>query len=469
MPAEEIETRIRAARAAQALWRETPLIDRIRAIRALWARLRAKAPEICRTLHEETGKPLAEIEMMELAGAELLVKHFTRSAYGALGDQAVPRPWPLMNKRAYVRYVPRGLVALITPFNYPFMLPLGDAVPALLAGDAVLLKPSEWTPRTALLLESIALESGALPKGLLQVFTGGGEVGQALIAEADMVVFTGSTRTGKLVAKAAAERLIPCVLELGGKHAMIVCADAALPRAVKAAVWGRMANCGQTCVGVERVLVEREAYKPFVDAVLAETAKLRQGVESHYDLDVGRLIFPGQAARVAEHIEDARGKGALVVGDGVVDAAKGLVRPTVVADATWRMKIMHEETFGPVLPIMPVGSAEEAVALANESPLGLSGSVWSEDGERARRLGERLEVGQLGLNDCMGHYAIGGLPFGGFKQSGLGRRHGEEGLRMFCQTQSVLEHEWPSDAPEPWWFPYSRLKARLVALLARLS
>lgn len=466
---EEIGARVEKARRAWKIWFQVPLLERIRTVRRFWKGVQAQQDGLVRVLHDETGKPLAEIEQMEIGGGSLVVKYFTRNGYRLLKDQPAPHPWVMFNKRTFIRYIPRGLVGLITPWNFPLMIPLGDTVPALIAGNAVLLKPSEWTPKTALYLEHLFERSGLFPEGLFQVLTGDGRVGQTLLESVDMVLFTGSTRTGRQVAQAAAARLIPAVLELGGNHSMIVFKDAALGRAAKAAVWGRFANCGQACVGVERVFVEAEVYEPFVKAVTREVSALRQGTEAHHDLDVGRMIFPGQLKTVARHLEDARAKGARIVGEGIVDLERLLVAPTLVVDAAPDMLCMQEETFGPVLPIAPVSSAEEAVEMSNAGPLGLSGSLWTRDLQKAEQLGREFQVGLVGVNDLMGHYVVCSLPFGGMKDSGVGRRHGEEGLRMFCHPQSVIVHEWPANISELWWFPYSLLKKKLLSWIAYFS
>lgn len=249
---------------------------------------------------------------------------------------------------------------------------------------------------------------------------------------------------------------------------MIVFKDADLQRASKAAVWGSFANCGQLCVGVERVYVEAEIHDRFLEAVRAETAKLRQGLEGE-DTDIARLIFPPQLEHVQGQLEDARSKGAHVIGGEVLDAERLMMKPAIVSGARHEMKIMTEETFGPVMPIMKVTRGEDAIRLSNEGPFGLAASLWTRDLAKAERLGASVEAGLLSINDLLSHYAVCSLPFGGMKSSGIGRRHSDEGLRMFCNQQSVFIHEWPASAPELWWFPYDKFKTRLVSMASRFT
>jgi acyl-CoA reductase-like NAD-dependent aldehyde dehydrogenase len=287
--------------------------------------------------------------------------------------------------------------------------------------------------------------------------------GEAVIDASDLVLFTGSTATGRAVATRAAARLIPVILELGGKHPMIVCADAPLERAAAGAVWGALSNNGQVCVGVERVFVEAAAHDAFVEKVRARMAGLR--VEPGPDAEIGRFVFPPLLDRVQAQLEDARRKGATVIGGEVLDRAGLRMAPALVLNATMDMAVMTQETFGPVIPVMKVDRAEEAVALANAGSEGLAASVWSADSERAARLAASLDAGMIGVNEPGTHYAMGSLPFGGVKSSGMWRRHGDEGLLALTQAQSLIEHEWPLDMPDPWWFPRD---PRVVAVLRRL-
>ncbi|MEQ1920420.1 MAG: aldehyde dehydrogenase family protein, partial [Elusimicrobiota bacterium] len=252
----EIAAKADSARHAAAVWRRRTVEERVKVLRDLWKALSARRLEIRAVVHEETGKPLVEVDLMELGAAGLLVDWMTAAAPRILGDKAASKPWSLFNKRAYERRVPRGVIGLITPWNMPFLIPFGDAFAAMLAGNAVLLKPSEWTTKTALWLETAVTATSLLPTGLLSVVPGGAAAGEAVIDASDMTVFTGSTKTGRAVAVRAAGQLKPVILELGGKHPMIVLADASLERAAAAAVWAGFSNAGQVCVGGERVFVE---------------------------------------------------------------------------------------------------------------------------------------------------------------------------------------------------------------------
>lgn len=466
---DEVFERAAQARASQELWRRYTLSERIQRLRDLWGEVLKAKTKLLHIVHEETGKPPQEIESTEIAAVELTLKHFTRFAHRILGDAAVPKPWFYLNKRAYVHHVPRGVVGIITPWALPIQIPYGDTFAALLAGNAVLLKPSEWTPRTALFLSDLAHSSGLLPDGLLHVILGGAETGAAVVEACDMIAFTGSSEAGRRVAKAAAERLKPAVLELSGKHAMVVLKDAPLNRAVKAAVWGAFAQSGHTCVSVEQVFVHEQVYQEFCELAAAELSSIRQSAEFGVEADMGRIGTPQRYAVVLDAISDAREKGARIIGGEIKDADHLLVSPALILDANMSMKAMRDEIFGPVLAIMKVRSTEEAVSRANENAYGLSASVWSRDVARAEALARFMSFGLVSVNELSVHPLVCGLPFGGAKESGSGRRNSDEGLRMYCQPQSVVIHEWPPDFAEINWFPYSKTKARALSWLSRLA
>ena len=355
---------------------------------------------------------------------------------------------------------------MIGPWNYPLTNNFGDAIPALAAGNAVVLKPSQVTPLTSLLLAEGIRECG-LPHDAIQVVIGGGDAAQLLIDEVDFVMFTGSTATGKKVMARAADTLTPVGLELGGKDPMIVLADADLERAANAATYYSMQNGGQTCVSVERVYVEAPIYDRFVDAVTERVKALRQGPPSGpASVEVGAITFAPQLDVVREHVEQARQAGARITAGGHVREGGGrFFEPTVLADVDHSMTAMTEETFGPTVPIMKVADAEEAIRLANDSPYGLGSSVWTKDRARGEAIARRLESGYACVNDANVNYFAFELPMGGWKDSGLGVRHGAAGIRKYTRQQAILVTRFAMKR-DVHYFPY---KAGTTKLLGRLT
>ncbi|MEK7388920.1 MAG: aldehyde dehydrogenase family protein [Elusimicrobiota bacterium] len=463
----EIAAKAAAARRASQVWSRNTIAQRVRALRSLWRALAHRREEIAFVVNEDIGKPFVEFELMEFAVAGLLVNWMTSAAERVLGDKGVRRPWIFFNKRAYERRVPYGVVSVITPWNMPFLIPFGDAFAAMLAGNSVLLKPSPHATKTALWLEAAVAATGFLPEGIFSVVSGDAETGERLVDAADLTLFTGSAKTGRAVAGRAASQLKPAILELGGKHSMIVLGDAPLERAAAAAVWGACANSGQLCVSIERIFVEAGVYDRFVELLRPRVSALRASPDGR-GADLGRLALPAGLERVVSQLEDARQKGARVIGGDILDREKLLLSPALVVDARLDMRVMLEETFGPVIAVMRVAHAEEAVALNNAGAEGLSASVWTNDLAKGERLAALLEVGMVGVNEPATHYAFGGLPFGGMKQSGIGRRHGDQGLLALTQAQSVIVHEWPSSGSDPWWFPYDEVKSGFLRRLLGL-
>ena len=463
---------VERARAAQPAWGALPFGERGRILRRLARALRDDATFLD-TLMSESGKPRYEAEGMELFYTLELTRFYTgRAGRRALADE-LRGPMVFANKRARVVRHPRGVVVVIGPWNWPLLNNYADCVAPLAAGNAVVLKPSEHTPLTSLRVAALARAAG-VPDGVFQVVTGRGDAGAALTALADMIFFTGSASTGKQVAKAAAERLVPVVLELGGKSPMIVLADADLPRAAHAAVWSGFANSGQVCIRTERVLVEASVADRFINLAATEIARLRQAPSplaspDAADVDVGAMTFVPQIEHAERHIADAVARGGRVVTGGKRrnDLPGRFFAPTLIADATPEMDVMREETFAPVLPVMRVADAEAALRIANASPMGLSGSVWSQDARRASALARRLDAGSVCVNDVLMNYFIVEAPLGGIKASGMGFRHGTEGLRQFCRIETIVE-----DRPLLGWlsrllgrelaFPYRRRSLRLL-------
>jgi acyl-CoA reductase-like NAD-dependent aldehyde dehydrogenase len=339
-----------------------------------------------------------------------------------------------------------------------------------MAGNAVVVKPSELTPLSAQFGAELVTRAG-FPEHLYQVIIGRGDTGEALIDHADMIAFTGSVDTGKRVMRRAAERLIPVSLELGGKDPMIVLRDADLARAAGACVWGALMNGGQTCTSIERVYVEAPVYQLFVDAVAAKVRALRQG-PSEQEVDLGSMTSEAQLHKIEAQVADAVARGAkAIVGGRRNPSFEGLYyEPTVLVDVDPSMAIVKEETFGPVIPILKVKDAEEALRMANDSPYGLSGSIFSASPGEARRLAERLQSGSVCINDALVNFIIPEAPMGGIKDSGFGYRHGAEGIRKFCQQKTIVIHRFGPKEEFP-WYPASAKKTRrlrhLLALLCR--
>lgn len=424
--------------------------------------------ELATLLQLETGKPWQEASL-EIPIVVDLINYYGTRAGSFLGDEH-PRPHGLTTaaKRLSVGYRPYPLVGVICPWNFPLMIGLVDSLPALLAGAAVLLKPSELTP-----LATARAVQGWQDIGAPDVFaclTGAGDVGAALVDTVDYVQFTGSTTTGRRIAVRAAERLIPCSLELGGKDAMLVLDDADLERAANAAVWGAMFNAGQACVSVERVYVDATVYDDFVARVVEKVGALRQGGdEARYTAEVGALASPAQLATVEGQVADALAHGATAATGGRRSALGGtFYEPTVLLGVDHTMQAMQEETFGPTLPIMAVSGEEEAIRLANDSRYGLSASVWTADAARGRRVARRLEAGSVNVNDVFANLFTFPVPHAGWKQSGLGARlGGAYAVRKYCRTQAVTETRIAPRA-ELLWYPYTARKGRFAAALLRL-
>jgi acyl-CoA reductase-like NAD-dependent aldehyde dehydrogenase len=388
-----------------------------------------------------------------------------RAGAEILSAEKIPMSqWFLKTKRSAFVYEPLGVIGVISPWNYPWSIPMGEVALALMAGNGVVLKPASLTP---LIGERIAqvFERAGVPSGLVRVVHGPGTGAALAESTVGKVFFTGSVETGRSVAEACARRLKGCVLELGGKDPMIVCADADIERAANAAVFWSMQNAGQTCISVERCYVEEPIHDRFVELVGERARALRQGVPGEFgSVDVGSFINPPQIEIVEEHVNDAVKKGARVVSGGHRREGEGTYyEPTVLADVDHTMECMTEETFGPTLPIMKVADADEAVRLANDSPYGLGASVFSRDAARGEAIARRLEAGAANVNDAMINYTVLELPMGGAKTSGIGSRHGAGGIRKYCSQQAIVVTAKLAMKKELFMFPYKSRTSRMLA------
>jgi len=472
----EVDAALARARAAQPAWAALGARARGRALRRLARGIRDDA-RLTETLVAESGKPHYEAEGIEVFYTLELTRYYSgRAGRRALAD-VLRHPFVFANKRARIVHHPRGVVGVIGPWNWPLLNNYADCVAPLLAGNAVLLKPSEITPLTSLRIAALWSELG-LPAGVFQVLPGRAEVGQALCDLCDMIFFTGSAKVGRQVASKCGERLIPAVMELGGKSPLVVLGDADLPRAARAAVWSGFAHSGQVCIRTERVLVEESVADRFTELCVAEARALRQGgaaaPPADDAIDVGAITFPPQIARAEAQIADAVAHGAeIAVGSARAGAPTGsFYPPTVLTGVTPAMAVASEETFGPVLPIIRVRDAEEALRIVNESPFGLSGSVWTADEARGRAFARRMVAGSVCVNDVLVNYFIVEAPLGGVKGSGLGVRHGPEGLRQFCRLETIVEDHpllgWMSPVIQrQLMFPYRPRTLRLLRWFMR--
>lgn len=461
----ELQEHIQKARRAFVAWSRLSHEQRANHLEKVRALLVDNLDEIVDVICEETGKLAAEAIVNEAAVTSELISYYVKYGGKILKPQRVSTGI-FFTKRAEIRYEPRGVIGIISPWNYPLTLSLGPVITALFAGNTVVLKPSELTPKVGLKIGELFASVSEHPD-IVQVLPGDREMGAYLVeSDVDMITFTGSVNTGKSVMAQAAKSLKPVILELGGKDPMIVLGDANLDRAAKACVWGAFTNAGQTCMAIERVYVQENVFDEFVDKVVNLTSKLRLGGS---DADVAPMINEKQLSIVENHVNDAVEKGAkvLIGGNRVKDAPRATFEPTVMINVDHSMKIMKEETFGPVLPIKAFKTDEEAIELANDSPYGLNASVFGKDKRRIDYFVNNIASGNVCVNDVMVSYAIGSLPFGGVKHSGIGRTHGEVGLREMCNIKSVAIDRFGLGF-EPQWYPITTATRAFGELLLNL-
>ncbi|MEP7214083.1 MAG: aldehyde dehydrogenase family protein [Acidobacteriota bacterium] len=438
-------------------WKTTSFAERRRILMKAREIILSQLDEIAHLISAESGKPFGEAIAMEIAPVLDLMQHFARRTERLLRPRRVNIGlYQTLGRFSKIVYHPLGVVAIIPAWNYPFSIPLGEAAMALMAGNSVIIKPSELTPMVGLKIGEI-FEKAGVPKDLVQIVTGDGRTGAALVdASPDKIMFTGSVATGKKIAAAAAENLTSVVLELGGKDPMIVFEDANLDLASSAAVWGAFCNAGQSCSSVERLYVHESISKTFTELIVGKVKQLEQDSGDKETTSVGAMSSERQLNIVAEHVESFRDAGATIeIGGRRNSKLDGLFyEPTVISGATNDMRAMREETFGPTLPIATFKTEDEAIRLANDSEFGLTASVWTRDSAKGRRIAEKIEAGSVCVNEVLYTHGIGQTPWGGFKNSGRGRTHGLEGLMELVQPQHIHINRL-AILPNAWWMPYS--------------
>jgi len=457
LDAEQAQAAIGAARTAAPAWRAMSFRERGRMLLRARAVIVEEASEIARLIAQEQGKPTAEALAVEIYPALEALKHLAQHAEAALRDEPLQSGVLLFaHKQASICYEPFGVVLVITPWNYPFFLSLSGMATALAAGNSVVLKPAPATTLVGLKLGDVFRKAG-FPEGAVNVVAVDDRLAPALVEDERIgkILFIGSVAKGQKVMAGAAKNLTPVVLELGGKDPAVVCRDADLDQAAQGIVWGAFVNAGQSCVSVERVYVEEPVADAFIARVLEQTRKLRVGDPLHEEVEIGPMTLERQRATVEEHVRDAVAGGASVLAGGERPKRAGFFYPpTVLTNLNHSMRVMREETFGPVLPIVRVPNLAEAVRLANDSEYGLTASGWTRDRHTAERLQRELHAGVVSINDCVSSLGEPAAPYGGMRHSGIGRAHGVLGLREMAQAKFVTRDA--SRRPMLWWYPYGR-------------
>lgn len=453
---DDVRAAVERARKAQVKWQAKPVAERTRFLRRFQELLRDRAREVGELINREAGKPTVEAISTEVMVVLDAAEFCIRTAPKFLRDQPLAHgSLAMKTKRGMLVREPYGVIGIISPWNYPFSTPAVETLAALVTGNAVVIKPSEFTPLAALELEKIVHATGIDPN-LLQVVVGEGPTGAALLNSGiDKVIFTGSVATGKRVAEVAAKHLLPVVLELGGKDPMIVLPDVDLDVVTSGALWGAFMNAGQTCLSVERCYVHRSIYEPFLRMMAEKINKLRVGNGPDSEMEMGPLINERQLLTVERHVNDAVQRGARLLTGGrrLTELGPNFYAPTLLADVTPDMAVIQEETFGPVLPVAAFDTVEQAIELSNDSEFGLAASVWTRNRHKGEAIARQIKAGTVMVNDMISCFGISEAPHGGFKQSGIGRTHGEMGLAEMVQVKYLSTDLLPN-MPKLWWYGY---------------
>ena len=459
-----------SARKAQAEWASWPVAKRMKVFKRFHALVLKHNETIVDLIQAESGKA-RRMAFEETCDVPMVTSHYLGVAPKLLKPRRRGGPVPVVSSSTEIRQ-PKGVVGIIAPWNFPFATGLSDAIPALMAGNGVVLKPDNKTALSPLYGVELLYEAG-LPQGLFQVVLGEGPVvGPAVVENANFVMFTGSTATGRDVGRRAGERLIGCTLELGGKNPMIVLDDADLDEVVPGALFGVFANTGQICMHIERIYLPANRFEEFKNRFVEATKQLRLGASYDFEPEVGSLVSEQQRERVSEHVEDARAKGATVLtgGRSRPDLGPAFYEPTVLTGVTKDMVCATQETFGPVVALYPYRDEDEAVRFANDTDYGLNASVWGTDLKRAARLARRIESGNVNVNDSLAAaYASKGTPSGGVKQSGVGARHGDNGLLKYTDVQNlaVLKKQVMGAPDNMPYEKHARITLKSLAIMRR--
>jgi succinate-semialdehyde dehydrogenase/glutarate-semialdehyde dehydrogenase len=458
---EDCMAAMRLARAAQPAWAATSLRTRQERMRRIRDHIAAHADELAEIISRENGKTRMDALSTEVVPAAMATSYYARRARTVLRRHRMPVGNLLFaNKRSYCDRVPFGVVGIISPWNYPFGIPMHEVIMALVCGNAVILKVATPCQLTGAAIAR-CVDAADLPPGIFQILNIPGAIaGDAFIeAGVDKLFFTGSVPVGKKLMAAASRKLIPISLELGGNDPMIVCADADLERAAAGAAWAGFSNAGQSCGAVERIYVERSVYNEFMALLRSITSRLRTGPDTDFNVDVGAVTTRKQLQTITDHVADALAKGAEATASGTFVGNTGngnFFAPTVLENVTGDMITMQDETFGPILAVSAFDTPDEAIGMANNSPLGLTASIWTRNRKEAHRLAAHLHAGAVTINDHLMSHGLAETPWGGFKQSGIGRTHGDEGLLEMTQPRVVVADILPGVKRNMWWYPHSR-------------